>query len=165
MVDVKRAANISSHHHLKFLSCHHAWNNLIMLINFCGQPYGSKTFQSVTVLTQCQMVLKVHKDNKKWLLFDCFFLKLSQCFCCYWNCNPPYVGRLYLGLVPHFPASCITNGGHSPDVAILYPCVQWRMSPSNKIHRTKSQPRAIAALSFFDGRVTDKALSPCVRRR
>ena len=34
------------------------------------------------------------------------------------------VGRLYLALVPHIPASCITRGGDSPNVPILYACVQ-----------------------------------------
>ena len=54
---------------------------------------------------------------------------------------------------------CIIGGGDSPDVPLSYPWhVRWRMRPSNEIHRTESLPRAIAALSFRDGELTDDAI-------
>ena len=54
-------------------------------------------------------------------------------------------------------APCITHKGDSPAVLLLYACVQWRMHPPNKIHRMESLPRAITALIFRDGQLTDNA--------
>ena len=59
------------------------------------------------------------------------------------------VGLLYLRLGPHFQSSRITRGGDSPAVPILYPCVQWRMHPSNEIHGMELLPREIAVRSIF----------------